>query len=310
MTEDELRAMIIQNIARQRSLNNSNNKENKEGVGGGGGIPSITVISGKQPTTFSLDLDTGDIIDNVQKVEVPRADDQLPTTTVETPMVDTNPEPTRFEVPSTTVTDKLIDTVIAPTTEGAMDVPTEMVDAPEEAVAIVTVAPSVVPTKDEPSNVNNTVSGKEESVAKSMVLDTVPVKEETMEKSLANDSVPINEEVTVKSDVKQISVSHQQQQQQQIWSNTLRSIVSTDEEEVLADTSVSNKAVMDVTPLKPPKLVVPIIQTVSPSPEQISKQSNTKLSYLKEEPIPSLDTPDKKDLDPNVKQDLCGCTIM
>jgi hypothetical protein len=153
------------------------------------------------------------------------------------------------------------------------------------------------------------VSTKEESVVEVMEpipskeMDAVPTKEDPVVESVKSIPVP-----PTKNEGKPSIDSHQQQ----IWSSTLRSIVSTDEDEVFADTPISNKPVMDVTPLKHPKLVVPIIQTVSPSPEHSSKQQKkNNISYLNhEEPIPSLDAPDKKDLEQNIKQDLCGCTVM
>ena len=276
MTEEELRAMIIHNIARQRSLNQNhnnttttttttknNNKENDQGEG----IPSMTVISSKQPTVFTLDLDTDNTDDNALT-------------------------PVPVEKLSTIATEKVTtDTVVAPLVETVV-VPEPIVNVNPVVLPKETVNPPVVPAKDE----------SEEISTEPTVNDAIPVKEE-----------PVVEPIPAPMDAKQMGDS---QQQQQIWSSTLRSIVSADEDEseVLADTSLSNKAVMDVTPVKlshSNKLIVPIIQTVSPSPDPSSKQSSKPISYLnKEEPIPSLDTPDKKDLEQNVKQDLCGCTIM
>ena len=209
------------------------------------------------------------------------------------PSVETTSVTNIDSIQSTTVTEKLTDSDVHQTSESIL-APEVHVDP--EAVQNATVeVPPIVPAKDEPftkSTVNETILVKKEPVVES---------EELMQPKLA--------------DTKPISGS--QQQQQQIWSSTLRSMVSADDDEVLSDTPLSNKAVIDGTPHKHSKLLVPIIQTVSPSPEHLSKQKQQppsptkKLSYLKEEPIPSLlDVPDKKDLDPNVKQDLCGCTIM
>jgi hypothetical protein len=276
MTEEEIRNMIINNIALQRSMNNKENKSDD-------GMPSITVLSGKQPTVFTLDLDTGSVED-VAEVEMPHFDDQVPPVEKTTNM--TTIEATSVDVQSTPAAEKALDEAIIPTTE-------------HELVPKVDVVPEV--TQNEPED-PPTVPAMEEPVATLTeptltVTDAVPEKEDAVVK--AEEPIPPAPVVAEQN-------SDSQQQQQQIWSSTLRSIVSADEDEaeVLAD----DKAVMDITPLKQSKLVVPIIQTVSPSPEQLSKPS--KISYLKEEPIPSLDTPDQKDLDRNVKQDLCGCCIM
>jgi hypothetical protein len=98
--------------------------------------------------------------------------------------------------------------------------------------------------------------------------------------------------------------------QQELWSSTLRSIVSIDDdddEEVLTDTPVKpKKAVIDVTPQKYSKLILPSTQTVSPSPD------HPKASYMMMHtnvPIASLDTPDAKDMDLNAKQNEC-CIVM
>ena len=80
-----------------------------------------------------------------------------------------------------------------------------------------------------------------------------------------------------------------------VWSSKLRDAVSL----VDADEMV-NQPVLDVPPIKQPsKLVVPAIQTVSPSPDG-SKQVR---------PPPTLDTPDAKDME-NTKQNECGCIIV
>jgi hypothetical protein len=82
-----------------------------------------------------------------------------------------------------------------------------------------------------------------------------------------------------------------------VWSSKLRDVVSmVDVDDPAAGVAV-NKPVMDVTPVKQPRLV-PLIQTVSPSPDQ-SQQTR---------PIP-LDRPDTNDAEA-AKQNECGCIIV
>lgn len=310
LTEEDIRNMIISNIIQQRNMND---KENKSGM------PPITVLSSKQPAVFTLNLDDGNI-DNVTELQMPLAKEQQP----EQPLVETANETattndsTPVEEQTTVVTENVTELVVpTPATEGTV------LSASESIVNDVPEIPQVVtePPSETPSTANAAQGVAVETVPSEM--ETVPAKEESVVEATLQlevvpptelDAVPVKDFSVVEStepvaptesEVKQSNDS----QQQQIWSSTLRSIVSTDEDEVLADTPISNKAVMDVTPLKHSKLVVPLIQTVSPSPEHVNKQRNiTYLNY--EEPIPSLDTPDKKDLDQNLKQNLCGCTIM
>jgi hypothetical protein len=80
-----------------------------------------------------------------------------------------------------------------------------------------------------------------------------------------------------------------------VWSSKLRDAVAL----VDTDEMAHQPPVLDVTPVKQPsKLVVPLIQTVSPSPDT-SKHLRAP---------PTLDTPDAKDVD--VKQNECGCIIV
>ena len=302
LTEEDIRNLIINNIIQQR--NNMNDKENKSGL-----PPSMTVISSKTPAVFSLNLDDGNI-DDVTQVEIPLAEEQqskLPPVETAASATSTKNDLTQVEGATTLVTENVTEGIVpTPTTESSM-LPESIVNIDPELTQVATKPPSVTPsttvaTETLPAEVE-VVPAKEEPVFAPVEL--VPSKEmNTMSvvEVESTEPVPPTENNKAKQSI--------DSQQQQIWSSTLRSIVSTDEDEVLSDTPIKNKAVMDVTPLKHSKLVVPIIQTVSPSPEHSSKNSNN-ISYLNsEEPIPSLDTPAKKDLDQDVKQNLCGCTVM
>jgi hypothetical protein len=80
-----------------------------------------------------------------------------------------------------------------------------------------------------------------------------------------------------------------------VWSSKLRDAVAL----VDTDEMAHQPPVLDVTPVKQPsKLVVPLIQTVSPSPDTAKHLRSP----------PTLDTPDAKDVD--VKQNECGCIIV
>ena len=287
LTEDELRAMIINNIARQRSINDKENKSS------GSAVPSVTVLSAKQPTMLTLNLNDS-TIDDVVEVKVPRTElPSVPAPTVETAQNVTACESTQPPVGTANLDTKVNSTLVENSTTAVMESATTIIDT------AVTSTPSAAENDLVLASVNPEVPKETDQSPEDTSSDVTPF-------------VPVQDETAVESNEPEPTAVDPQQKH--IWSNTLRSIVSTDEdEEVLADTSISNKAVMDVTPLKNSKVLVPIIQTVSPSPEHATKQnsSNKNLSYLNgEEPVPSLDTPDKKDLDSNVKQDLCGCSIM
>jgi hypothetical protein len=83
-----------------------------------------------------------------------------------------------------------------------------------------------------------------------------------------------------------------------VWSSKLRDVVSMVDVDDPAAGVAMNKPVMDVTPVKQPRLV-PLIQTVSPSPDQ---------SQHTRPPIP-LDRPDTNDAEA-AKQNECGCIIV
>jgi hypothetical protein len=81
-----------------------------------------------------------------------------------------------------------------------------------------------------------------------------------------------------------------------VWSSKLRDAVSL----IDTDEMANQPPVLDVTPVKQPsKLIVPLIQTVSPSPDTSKRLP----------PPPTLDTPDAKDAE-TVKQNECGCIIV
>lgn len=192
--------------------------------------------------------------------------------TVETPMKAPEPILEKVEVAEDPPVEK-VEEIATTLVESVVDIgPPPAILEPPVIVEPAVVVPDSVEVDDQPLFCvsNNPVDADSKPIE--------PTKEE--EVAPAPDETPVSE---AKSG-----------EPMNVWSSKLRDAVS------LMDTDdmANQPPVLDVTPVKQPSKLVPVIQTVSPSPDT-SKHIRS---------APTLDTPDAKDVE--VKQNECGCIIV